>query len=414
MPSFAFVQFARASAAIAFVLIASAGCGGAPEHPAAPAPSLPPPPALAGVPPLGCAAPLADRSAKATALVASELHTCALLDGGRVACWGRDEKRGRMNLCEGKHAALAVELPFERGDQVATSMEGTCTLSQGSVRCTEAIFTALCDDHACGSGEVRALAGASRIAVGDHHVCAIVRGEVVCVAPVFSTGVPPVLGNLGGREAKRAPAGAGGEYARSKVPIRGATLLTAGFGFSCATDAAGAVWCWGQNYNGVLGVAHGKEQDDGVLHRVAAFDGVVHLESNRATVCAITRAGDTYCWGADFDDGPVKMPFERARDVAIGDGFVCAVDGANRVTCAGKFRDVLGAEPLSFAGKPIEIASGGGRLCARLESGAIACAGISGYLGDGGGLPKPVNDGSGAMDVRLVHEPRYVLGPRAE
>ncbi len=318
-----------------------------------------------------------------------------------------------MNLCEGKHAALAVELPFERGDQVATSMEGTCTLSQGTVRCTEGIFTALCD-HACGSGEVAALAGASRIAVGDHHLCGIVRGEVVCVAPVASHGVPPVLGALGGSEAKRAPAGSGGEYARSKVPIRGATLLTAGSGFSCATDAAGAVWCWGQNYFGVLGVAHGKEQDDGVLHRVAAFDGVIHLESNRVTTCAITRAGDTYCWGAGFDDGAVKMPFERARDVAIGDGFVCAVDGANRVTCAGKFSDVLGGEPLSFAGKPIEIASGGGRLCARLESGAIACVGISGYLGDGGDLPSPVNDGSGAMDVTLVHDPRHVLGPHAE
>lgn len=410
------VQLARASAVFTLVVsvpAASTGCGGATRHPAAPTPSLSPPPALVGVTPLGCAAPLADRSTKAAALVASELHTCALLDGGRVACWGRDEKRGRMNLCEDRHAALAVELPFVRGDQVATSSEGTCTLSQGVVRCTEGIFTGLCDGSSCGSGEVAALAGASRIAVGDHHVCAIVRGDVVCVAPAFSHGLPAVLGESGGG-AKRAPAGASGEYARGSIKLRGATLLSAGHWFSCATDAAGAVWCWGQNSFGVLGVASGKEQADGVLHRVAAFEGAVHLESNRTKTCAITRAGDTYCWGAGLEEGVVEMPFERARDVAIGDGFVCAVDGAGRVTCAGRYADVLGGSPPSFAGSPIEIASGGGRLCVRLESGAVECAGISGYLGDGSGLPTPVDDGSGAMDVKVVHEPRYVLGPRAE
>lgn len=57
------------------------------------------------------------------------------------------------------------------------------------------------------------------------------------------------------------------------------------------------------------------------------------------------------------------------------------------------------------------------RICAGRSPGRISSPSPrsrAGYLGDGGGLPIPVNDGSGAMDVKLVHEPRYVLGPHAE
>ena len=137
----------------------------------------------------------------ATAIAAGQYHTCALITGGTVQCWGHNA-----------HGEL-----------------GTGTNNDSNVPVT-----------------VTGLTGATAIAAGQDHTCALISGGTVqCWGHNH-------YGQLGNGNINNSPPY--GSYVPVNVfGLTGVTAITAGADHTCALLSGGTVQCWGYNLYGQLG-----------------------------------------------------------------------------------------------------------------------------------------------------------------
>jgi hypothetical protein len=181
--------------------------------------------------------------------------------------------------------------------------------------------------------EIASLEGATAIALGSAHGCAIVNGSVLC---------------WGRNDAGQLGSGATASQSATPVVVpeaSGATSIAAGDRHSCAITAAGAV-CWGADNLGQLGGGS----------PIAAAKGATKIVAGANHTCAELPAS-VVCWGAN-DSGqigngstqssggvaPFTVPLAgntATVDVAAGSNHTCAIisgngiDGTNGVRCWG-------------------------------------------------------------------------------
>jgi uncharacterized repeat protein (TIGR02543 family) len=142
----------------------------------------------------------------ATAISAGGYHSCALLDGGTVTCWG-DDYRGQASVPAGITTASAI----------SAGEYHTCALLDGG---TVTCWGATRESH----GQTSVPAGittATAISAGEYHTCALLDGGTVTC---WGYGV----------------------YGQTSVPagITTATAISAGYLHSCALLDGGTVTCW--------------------------------------------------------------------------------------------------------------------------------------------------------------------------
>lgn len=216
---------------------------------------------------------------------------CARVTGGRVACWGWDPLG---LIADG--SALWRSVP----------------------------------------ARVAGVRGASQVAAGDAHACAVRRGE-----PLVCWGSND-RGQLGdGSTVSRGTA--------RVVALAGDTVeVVAGPAHTCARTRSGDVWCWGVGAHGELG--HGLASSERSPVRVRDLHDAVELSAGATHTCARTVSGDVRCWGR----------FEHAWPGAP------AVHGA--------------LHPLRVAlpGAAVRVRSFGDVACAELARGGARCWGASG------------------------------------
>jgi alpha-tubulin suppressor-like RCC1 family protein len=216
--------------------------------------------------------------------------------------------------------------------------------------------------------------------------------------------------------------------ADSLVPVATAALTSAPSAFApgqhrtCAIVANGDVCCAGDGADGELGPGA-----TGVSATAVKVDlGGAAAKAISGTwrhVCALTTAGDVYCWGDDsagqlgggsFDDAGIAAPVHvslgaPATEIGTGDEHTCALvgpDSTNGVWCWGDNTfGQLGnggggpsAVPVHVSGlvAVANLAVGAEHTCVgKSNAGGIACwgAGGSGQLGYGsnGDSPTPVD-----------------------
>lgn len=199
----------------------------------------------------------------ATAIAAGADHTCVVLGDGSVRCWGRD-RYGQLG--DGGPFTFQNPTPVEAtgvDDAVAISADATgdhtCVLrSTGTLSCWGFnYFGQLGDGNAVDPGsnvdpvaiepvDVVGINGATAVAVGGWHTCALVGGgDVECWGLNDS-------GQLGSGTWAPPP----GDFSTAPVAVTGvsgATSLTSGERTGCAVLASGTVKCWGSNQFGQLG-----------------------------------------------------------------------------------------------------------------------------------------------------------------
>ena len=141
----------------------------------------------------------------------------------------------------------------------------------------------------------------------------------------------------------------------SKPPLSGVKYVATGDPFACAVLASGAVSCWGRNDQSELGTAPDSE-DHAKPIVVAGLTAITKIAAAESHACALTAAGDVFCWG-DNTDG------EGGRGTQTTGEAVGPVPGLSKV---------------------LELAVGADHVCARRE-GDVYCWGAnkSGQLGDG-------------------------------
>lgn len=198
-------------------------------------------------------------------------------------------------------------------------------------------------------GPVAAVAGlarASSLALGARHTCALGDGAVWC----WGANESGQLG-LGDTVPRAVP---------ERVPgLTNVTAVVAGGAFTCALATDGAVRCWGRNTDGQLGLGAPSDPGASVPMLVTALGAAETLAARDRHACAVTTDGRVACWGAN----------EQGE---LGDG--------TRVSRAAP------VEVTALAGhRIVALAAGAAHTCALERGGAPWCWGTNqlGELGDG-------------------------------
>ncbi|WP_037583321.1 RCC1 domain-containing protein [Stigmatella aurantiaca] len=188
-------------------------------------------------------------------------HTCALLEGGKVRCWGFNNygQLGYGNtqlIGDNEHPSVAGDVNVGGSvQQLATGYYNTCALlTTGYVRCWGYNGSGqLGYGHASNvnsplsAGDVNTGGKVFQVAMGQHHTCALLNsGSVKC------------WGNGGGG---RLGYGNTVDYVSppsATVNLGGAIAfqIAAGYSHSCVQLSTGAARCWGTNNYGQLGYGH--------------------------------------------------------------------------------------------------------------------------------------------------------------
>lgn len=222
---------------------------------------------------------VSDLDSGVSAVVAGDLHSCALMRGGGVKCWGY---AGSGGLGAGVPADVPGLTSGVRA--IAASYAQTCALTVGgAVKCWGGLD---------GSGpiDVSGLGiGITAIAAGlDGHACALTTGGAVKCWD------------------------GGGALIDVAGLASGVTAIAAGGWHTCATMRGGGVKCWGDNWSGQLG--NGRPCSSWA-------SSIVPVDVDFAAMTAAIDPTGTPIEPIEHVTGPMEvvLRFDRGPDVAVGD-----------------------------------------------------------------------------------------------
>ena len=217
-------------------------------------------------------------------------RSCALIAGGAVKCWGLGAE-GELGNGANANSPVPVDVV---GITSATAISGNCALiAGGAVKCWgynafgQLGNGTISSTPPYGSNtpvNVVGIAGATQIASGYDHVCALVSGGTVKCWGFNRQGQ---LGDGATSEGNSSPV--------DVIGISGATQITAGGSHTCALVSGGTVKCWGINQQGELGNA--STVDSLVPVDVAGLAGATQVTAGGNHTCALMTGGTVKCWG---------------------------------------------------------------------------------------------------------------------
>lgn len=305
-------------------------------------------------------------------LAAGSDHTCALLESGVVSCWGRNDfgqlGYGRTdNLADGEPVTSFGYVTLGGlATRIAAGGDHTCAvLVGGAVRCwgynvygqlgygnTDDIGD---DETVYSAGNVDLGAGVvvKELALGEYHTCALTNaGAVKCWGANYygQLGYGHTL-SLGDNEQLTT---------LENVSLTGpARKISAGTYHTCAVTETGAARCWGYGGSGVLGRYLGAnsawgdepwELPSSLPADISVGGGVADMVAGSFHACALLNNGSLKCWGnnghGQLGDGsgntvydPLETPIDldgvSVYQVAAGAYHTCALRANGTARCWG-------------------------------------------------------------------------------
>jgi alpha-tubulin suppressor-like RCC1 family protein len=279
----------------------------------------------------------------AVAIVAGLSHTCALMDGGAVRCWGANDAG---ELGDGTNidswTPVAVSGLSAGVTDLIAGLNDTCALtSSGGVKCWGANARGQLGDGTNTDRwtpvDVRGLDGGVEAVVGrSFHKCALLaNGGVKC---------------WGANESGQLGDGTGADR-WTPVDVQGlgsgVKTLAPGISHTCALMSDGGVRCWGANEMGQLGDGTNTNRWTPVNVR-GLSEGVAGVAWGFFHTCALLTGGGVNCWGdneyGQLGDGtntdrwtPVAVQGLSSGVAAVYEGpyYTCALVDAGGVKCWG-------------------------------------------------------------------------------
>jgi alpha-tubulin suppressor-like RCC1 family protein len=331
---------------------------------------------------------------------------CAVLSSGGLKCWGNN---GYGQLGDGTTTNRSTPVAVSglssgvTGISVSIANSTTCAvLSTGAARCWGfnnygQIGDGTTTNRSTPVAVSGLSSGVSAISAGNRFTCA-----------VLSTGAAKCWGGNGSGQLgdgtitdRTTPVGVSGLSS-------GVSAIAAGGNHTCALLSTGAVKCWGQNSNGVLG--DGTTTWSNFPVNVSGLSsGVSAISAGGQHTCALLSTGGVKCWGTNssgqIGDGtitnsstPVNVSGLSSGVTAISTGFSssCALLSTGAVKCwGGNGSGQLGDGTTTNSSTPVDvsglssgvsaISAGYGNTCALLGGGVVKCWGSNylGQLGDG-------------------------------
>lgn len=309
-------------------------------------------------------------------ITAGGAHSCALIEGGRVRCWGWNTS-GQLGL--GNNLNIGDdELPSEAEDvllpapaiQVATgeSAFSCALLDDMTVYCW-----GLNDLGQLGHGNLLSLDEPSNspvsvggpvveLTIGGWHTCArLEAGNVRCWG--LGDYGPLGYGNVASIGDDEVPSSTG------DVPVGGPlTAITAGAAHTCGLAVIGTMRCWGRGDQGRLGYGNTNDIGDNEAPSTAGnilavpmglgpFTKVIQMSAATQHTCALFETGDVHCWG-DNAFGQLG----RGNTQALGDD---------------EFPSTV--PPVDLPAPAVHVTASGAHTCALLETNEVYCWGSNNF-----------------------------------
>jgi alpha-tubulin suppressor-like RCC1 family protein len=342
--------------------------------------------------------------ANVSAIAAGVLHSCAIA-GGAAYCWGNNfsgQVGNNSSATVVASPAAVASLPGTPLQVVAAGVHSCALVAGGGVYCWGANT-----DGELGTGgtspsavpaAVSGLAGAAAsIAVGTTHSCARVGTVVQC----WGGNGNAQLGEFEEDSSPLPVTVTGLDNASQQVGARG--------NYSCVQTADSGLTCWGLNVYGQLGDGSAQYRTTPV-QVYPPGSGVSVVGAGAATSCAGVPGG-LACWGYNgegtvgvedaglFESLPLLLPaFSQAPSaVSGGNGHICAAVAGAAWCWGDNERGQLGSGPgpdafvpvaVSGLGSGVSLVAAGSRHSCALVNGGAWCwgAGTEGQLGDGTAL----------------------------
>ncbi|WP_053230479.1 hypothetical protein [Sandaracinus amylolyticus] len=221
--------------------------------------------------------------------------TCVRGVDGTVWCWG-DEQEGLA----ASPGAGAISTPvqwstFDDVIDVDVGGEVCVRRASGAVHCSAF------GSEGSWPREVPAWHGASQVAVGSEHACAIVAGSVSCTGRNR-------YGQIGNGAVSSTA-----WVAPTTVPV-GETVVEIALATSttCARGASGRVYCWGSGYDELTGPFGDRETP--TPQPIPSTAGAQRLVCGMSTCCVHFGGTDLRCWGNDYNGELADGMFREDRD----------------------------------------------------------------------------------------------------
>lgn len=211
----------------------------------------------------------------------------------------------------------------------------------------------------------------------------------------------------------------------SDPPLQFASVST-GDQHTCALTTEGEAYCWGDNSSGQLGLGVRTGESTYEPRRVVGGLRFRSLHAGRRKTCALDAAGALYCWG-DMEGAPApQYPETRFAGVAPHlHNHVCGVTTERTVGCWGNNQSgvqvspfqVLALTPGATDFSEVSVGAfqtgfGGsfslflGHVCGLVSSGAAVCWGNNDYgqRGTGDATPRPLDPApvAGGLSFKTV------------
>lgn len=268
-------------------------------------------------------------------LASGSQHTCALIRGERVKCWG-DNQLGQLN----------VPADLVDPSQISAAGSETCVLDEGRVRCWGAN---VCERGRCYLKMPSDLGPATAISIGggsgggDH--CAATDGGIRCwyvpADPAYDmfdrritlerlgtvTQLVPYAPYAGGCAIAGGHVRCWDSESREKAApaLNHVREISRGADTICAI-AQGTLHCWGDD--GLGQIPHMPVSD---------FHGpILQVAHGYAHTCALDRDG-VLCWGGYLSGEALHVPrLDRPSAISAAWGYSCAVQAGRKVRCWGQ------------------------------------------------------------------------------
>lgn len=272
--------------------------------------------------------------AGAKTIAAGGMSTCVVLTDGSAKCWGYNASG---QLGDGSATNKLSPVPVIQASNIRSIVIGghACAIiTDGTVKCWGA--------NAYGQvGDTSQLTGVVDVALGSQHTCAVTSGgEVKCWGydaygqlgngrdlsngTVTSRSVPTTVANVAGATAVAAGSshtcavvsggkvacwgfnnqsqlgyyGANSSSATEVAGLSGAVEVSAGVEHSCASLSNGSVACWGRGSEGQLGIGTLTNATSPVTP--TGVSAAISLSSGSYFTCATASDGTAKCWGDNW------------------------------------------------------------------------------------------------------------------
>jgi alpha-tubulin suppressor-like RCC1 family protein len=284
---------------------------------------------------------------------------CGVTTNGKAYCWGFNY-RGVLGIDSLKDAAVSLPVP------VAGGLSFVSVSVRGSHACAvTATGTAYCWGGN-GEGELgtkdttdraapQAVAGAlafKAVTLGEEHTCGLtVQGAAYCWGDNGSAELGSTTMETCGLSL-----GKPGACSTTPVAVDGGltfTMIAAGGFHTCGITSERAVYCWGNNRYGQLGVGDSSVITSTTPLPVSGGLRFVSVGGGAWHSCALAEDGHAYCWGQN-DVGEVGEPLPAGvkgpvrvwapvavsggmtfRTIAVGGRHACGITAGGETYCWG-------------------------------------------------------------------------------